>query len=122
MQSYNTTSLLPVKVFSLIERIFLASIAEDYVRENHFVYKFWGETSVYRDYFFKDPGGGKGFDNQSRPGLDTSFSKSAVPQLFFKDGLAQSDRIVWGLVLIPYLYTPVDPWKCSVEVGFNAAG
>jgi hypothetical protein len=59
VQSYNTTSLLPVKVFSLIERIFLASIAEDYVRENHFVYKFWGETSVYRDYFFKYPGGRK---------------------------------------------------------------
>jgi hypothetical protein len=50
---------------------------EDYVRENQFVYKFGGETSVYRDYFFKDAGGGKGFDNQSRPSLDSFFSISA---------------------------------------------
>ncbi len=57
---------------------------ELYIRENQFVYKFGGEASVYRDYFFKDPGGRKGFGNQSRCSLDTFFSKSAMSTCFSK--------------------------------------
>jgi hypothetical protein len=50
--------------------------------ELEFAYKFVGGTCLYRDYFFKDPGGGKGFDNQSGPGLDSVLSISAFLKRF----------------------------------------
>jgi hypothetical protein len=73
-----------IKIIILFEQFKAAKTEEEsYIGENHILYKNSRRDFCIPGYFFKDPGGGKDFGNQSRPGLDTFFSISAVPQVFW---------------------------------------
>ena len=67
---------------------------EGYIRENEFVYKFGGETSAYRDYFFKDSRGGRSCGNQSISKADSLVGISAIVCVTFK-----SDHLSNGIHL-----------------------